>query len=150
MTDVDKMDFRASGIYLNNSAGDSFSGELSWNPSYSINPDWTVRGNVGLSPQKGTSETFIMSEFGLLGGYKINQAWEVEVGAGLQSWSNESTASMVNLNVLWNMGAPLLGYFERIFAGYSLVNQEKVTNEIKIGVTMTFGSVTKGGVNVTK
>lgn len=150
MADINHKEFRAGGIYLTNSSGDSFSGVLSWNPSYAINSDWSIRGNVGASALKGTTETFIMSEYGLLAGYKINSAFEIELGAGMQNWSNESTASMMNLNVLWNMGAPVLGLFDRVFAGYTTVNQDTKTTELKLGVTITFGSTNTGGSDVTK
>jgi hypothetical protein len=148
---IKKMDFRAAGIYLTNNTGNSFSSELSWNPSYAFTSDWTLLGNIGVSPLKGKSGTFIMSEFGVLGGYKINQSFEVEAGAGLQAWSGQSTASMINVNALWNIGTPYLGLFDRLFVGYSLVNQDASTSEFKIGITMSFGSENNsGGANATK
>lgn len=151
MENIKKMDFRAAGIYLTNSAGNSFSSELSWNPSYAFTSDWTLLGNVGVSPLKGKSGTFIMSEFGVLGGYKINQSYEVEVGAGLQAWSGQSTASMINVNALWKLSTPYMGHFDRLFFGYSLVNQSASTSEFKIGITMSFGSENNsGGSNAAK
>ena len=144
------LNFRANGVFVTNTSGNSFSAELGWNPAYQFNNKWSVRGNFGLAPLKGKSKTFLMSEFGVLGAYTINPTWEVEAGAGLQMWSGKSNALMENVNVLWKLPTPFMGLVDKVFAGYSLVNQDISTSMIKAGVTITFGSAEKGVINETK
>ena len=136
------LDFRANGLMVNNSTGDTFSGEASWHPSYAFGSDWKAVGIVGLAPLKGESETIILSEFGVAASYTFLPAWTAELGVGMQSWSGKAavSSSMLNANVLWSLGEPFMGYVDKVFAGYSMVNHEEKTSEIKVGVTVTFGS----------
>lgn len=143
MDDIKLTEFRANGIYSSNTTGNTTSGELGWFPSYSIHSDWSVRGFLGLSPFKGTADTYVMSEFGILGGYKINPQLEVELGAGIQAGKSTS-ASMITSNVLWSLEKPFMGYVEKIFAGYSSVSFDVPSSQIKLGIILTFGSSKNG------
>lgn len=137
------MDFRANGLMVNNSTGDSFSGELSWHPSYEVAADWKVVGLVGFAPLKGDGETIIMSEFGVAANYAFLPSWSAELGLGSQAWSGNSSvsSSMVNANVFWGFDQPFFGLVDKLFVGVSSVNHEKKTTEIKVGVTFSMASI---------
>jgi hypothetical protein len=134
-------DFRANGIYATSTTGNSYSGELSFHPNYALNSSWDLRGIIGFAPLKGEDETFIMSEYGVMAAYNINPEWEVEAGAGLQSWSGQSSSPMVSANVLKSLKEPFMGYVNQLFAGYSMVSHDEPASEFKIGVTFSFGKV---------
>lgn len=132
--------FRANGIFATNSVGNSLSAGLSWNPSYAINSKFDVRGIVGLAPLKGADdETFMMSEYGVLAAYEVAPAWELELGAGMQSWSGQDTSPMMSANIIKTLSAPYMGVVDGFFAGYSMVTHEEATSEFKVGVTFSFG-----------
>ena len=134
------LDFRTNGIFVTNSTGNSGSIEVSWNPSYELNSDWSVRGLVGAASLKGEDGTLMMTEYGVMGAYDFMPTWEVELGAGIQSWSGQETSPMIATNVLKTLEAPLLGYVDRVFAGFSQVSHEESTSVFKVGVTATFGA----------
>lgn len=143
------LEIRGNGIYSSNATGSTASGEVSWMPTYLINNDWSVRGFVGVSSFKGTTDTYLMSEYGILGGYKINPQWEVELGAGMQAGKSTS-AGMGTVGVLWSLGAPVLGCIEKVFAGYSAVSFNSPTSQIKVGVALNFGANNNGVANENK
>jgi len=152
VSDIKLTDLRAGGIYVTNSNGNSGSGIVSWNPSYVIDESWSVGANVGVSSIKGkANKSLLLTDFGISAGYKIDPTWSVELGAGSQTWTDVAAASTITLNGLYSFGAaPLFGYFDRAYAGFTSVDQKAATTEVQIGLTMSFGSEAKGGANVTQ
>ena len=134
-------DFRANGIYATSTTGNSYSGELSWHPNYALNSSWDLRGIIGFAPLKGEDETFIMSEYGVMAAYNINPEWEVEAGAGLQSWSGQDTSPMFSANVVKSLTEPYWGLVDGLFAGYSMVAHDEAASIVKVGITLSFGKV---------
>jgi len=159
-TEVGYTDFRANGISASNKVGSTFSGEVSWHPSYVVDADWTVRGLLGLSQFKAAKDStgkagdnFLVTEFGVFGGYKINPQWEAELGLGSQSWAEAASTksgSMVSANALYSLDQPLFGYFDKVFGGFSSVSFTETTTVLKVGMTMNFGGIEKGASNETK
>jgi hypothetical protein len=131
--------FRAHGVLATNSTGNSFSGGASWNPSYAINSKFDVRGFLGIAPLKGEDETFMMSEFGVMAAYDVLPTWEVEVGAGMQSWSGQDTSPMIAANVIKTLSEPYMGIVDGLYAGYSMVSHDEAASVFKLGVTISFG-----------
>jgi len=140
MENVRYLDFRTNGIYVTNSTGNSGSLEVSWNPSYELNSSWSLRGLVGVASLKGEDGTLMMSEYGVMAAYDFMPKWEIELGGGIQSWSGEDTSPMIMTNVLKTLEAPLFGYVDRVFAGFSQVSHDESTSVFKVGVTASFGA----------
>ena len=131
--------FRVNGFFATNSSGNSLSPELSWNPSYSLNEKWNLRGIVGAAAVKGVDESILMTEYGVMAAYKVMPTWEIEAGAGMQSWAGEDTSPMFSANVIKTLPEKYAKYIDGVFAGYSMVSHEEATSVFKVGVTLNFG-----------
>ncbi|MCM2277374.1 MAG: hypothetical protein NDJ89_04805 [Oligoflexia bacterium] len=153
------LEFRTNGIFATNETGETYSGQLGWNPSYLLSESLTLRGNVGGSVFKGAlAEKFLVLDFGALAGYAISPALEAELGAGIQNWSSRGTWFCATGTVSWNFEQRLLNLVDRVFAGYSRVFQTSASNEFRLGIGISFYSLkgagetvaSEGGSNVQK
>lgn len=138
---IDWAVFRLDQLSVFQSFGNSFSGEVSWNPCFNLSSRFGVRGNFGGMLLKGFSGKFVAAEYEALLSFSFCKSLAVEAGGGAQTWFEAAggTSPEFSLAANWMFIRNLLGLRAGINAGYSLFLPEKnTTNEAKIGVTIAF------------
>jgi len=130
------MHFQANGYgAFQDAGGNTFSGQISWNPQYGLSDSLYLRGNLGATLLKSTFDSkFLATNYQVLAGYRLG-SFGLEAGGGAQTWfDNGGTAAIVSANVPWSFDKPLLGLFDRVFAGGSMFLLSNTTYEARLGV----------------
>jgi len=136
-------DFRIEGVGAMGE-GSSFSGLVSYLPSYGLIDNLDIKGNVGVSVYRGVDQLVPVVNTGLLISYRVVEMLALEVGGGAQTWSGSGSAAMVNANVNWVPSSPILGSINKVVAGYSRVQFTAPVDEVRVGVELNFGTVISG------
>jgi len=140
-------DFQVGGIggFQKGTGGNSFSPQLSWNPTWMLNPDYGLRGNVAANFfNLDTGGRFFAAELQVLVLYFLNQSLGLEAGAGTQTWfkvAGTITDLLFSFNVVLR-NTPGSAFFllkdftfiDRFFAGYSYYAAPATVHQFKIGV----------------
>ncbi len=138
---LDLTSFRVSEIAaLQANGANSFSGEVSWNPTYFFSQSIFILANVGGSLFKGVSSDFVVTEYEVLAGITFLDNLEVEAGAGAQTWfDSNSTNPLLSTDLAWKLSQKQLGFIDRVFVGYSAwMLPGNLTHEIKLGIGVAF------------
>jgi hypothetical protein len=132
---------QAGGIVVvQGSGGNTFSGIVSWNPTFNLTPSWAVRGNLGMSVFKGTGRFFV-AEYELLGAYSgLPIPLMLEAGAGAQTWfGNGGTSFIASANGAWKLKTPVARFIDRVYAGYTACFfTDDLTHQIRAGIGLSF------------
>lgn len=134
--------FRFEAVSVIKSGGDTQSGVFSWIPSYLIDEKMSIKGNLGISAYKGSSgNSFVVGTLGGLFAYKFQPDMAIEVGLGQQIWSGDGSWFVAGGNFVWYPSVYILGFINSIVGGYSVIFQEKSTNEFRIGIGFDLDSI---------
>ena len=129
--------FRISQLSVLQSGGNSFTGELSWNPALHLTGVLSLSGNLGVSDYRGrTGSDFIVLEAQAFAAVTLER-WSVEAGAGQERWGAAESGSYFapGGNVLYRLDSPFLAVFDRVVAGYTFVSVPGfATQELKLGL----------------
>lgn len=139
------LNVRAEGVYAGNSVGNSSSAVVSWLPYYEIVSGLSVKGNIGFSAYAGADDsTFGVINSGVLFSYDVMSMLSVELGGGAQTWLDDSSYGMGNLNLAWKPESPILGRINKVVAGYSSVATEEPTHEFRVGIEIDLAALVSG------
>ena len=120
------------------SGGNTFSGALTWAPSWEAFAGWTLRLDAGAALLKGRSKTFIAPRGQLFVQHALNASLKGELGGGMQDWTLSqpatSTSSFMYLMASGNIRYRFSDLLEP-FAGYSSIFQSgALAHEFRLGV----------------
>jgi hypothetical protein len=144
--DIDWCVFRTQQFTVIQQFGNSFSGEVSWNPCFNLSDRIGVRGNFGGMVLKGFSGKFAAAEYEARLSYKLFRSLTVEAGGGAQTWflKTGGTSPIVSAAVSWMFFRKLSWLRAGVTAGYSLfLPKDNTTHEARLGVALAFGNERK-------
>jgi hypothetical protein len=144
--DIDWCVFRAQQFTAIQQFGQSFSGEVSWNPLFDLGKGFGVRGNVGGTILKGFPDQFVAAEYEARLSYAVTRTLAVEAGGGAQTWFQKTggTSPLVSAAVSWMFFRKFSWLRAGVTAGYSLfLPKDNATHEARLGVALAFGSERK-------
>ena len=130
--------FRLGGIYATNTSGETYSGQLTWNPELHLGKLFSLIGNLGASYFKSNLDTkFTVVDYGGILGINLGKL-TLEGQAGIQSWTNRKSYTLVGGGLTYRFVGRKLGLFDRIFVGYNTLLDSGDTKEIKAGIGFSF------------
>jgi hypothetical protein len=122
--------------------GQCSSGEVSWNPLFTLGNGFGIRGNIGGTVLKGFPDKFVAAEFEARLSYAILKSLSVETGGGAQTWFQKAggASPMFSAAVSWMFFKKLPWLRAGITAGYSVfLPKDNLTHEPRLGVMLAFG-----------
>ena len=115
-----------------------FTGEASWRPTYLLSNLFAVRGNLGFSLLKDSSDDskYLALSYSALISCSQLDPFLLEAGVGAQTWfSHGGTNPLISAEVARKLDLKLPLPIDRVFVGYSAyLLSASLTHEIKAGV----------------
>lgn len=135
--------FRLQGFGVIQRFGECASGEVSWNPIFSLGSGFGIRGNIGAMLLKGFPDKFLAAEYEARLSYAFNGALAVEAGGGAQTWLQKTagTSPVFSAGFSWIFFGTSSWLRSGITGGYSVfLPKDNLTHEIRLGVMLAFGN----------
>lgn len=118
--------------------------DVSWNPRYRFKNNWGMRGHAGGHFIKATigdnSETFLVTDFGLIAEYYLSDNFYFDGGLGIQKWNSTTGGafSTMTIGAGYQFDFHKINIIDRIFTNYQTVGNEDKNKELKFGIGISF------------
>jgi hypothetical protein len=132
--------FRVAQISAFQAGGDSYSGILSWEPSFDLANDFALRVRLGGSLFQGEDGLFPVLDTALMAAFWVQQEISLEAGPGAQVWFGEGGAHpSVHVGGVYHFDEKIIGIMSGVFFGYTGVFiSDLFTQELRVGATLEF------------
>lgn len=132
------LDFQANGYgaFQSQDSAKVYSGQLSWNPNFSLSSSLGLRANLGATLLKDNGDNrFLSSNYQLLVNFReIVGQFGFDLGGGLQSWgSHGGTHPIMSANLVCDLSP--MSFLNRVFIGASrYLLGDNATTEVRAGI----------------
>ena len=134
--------FRLQGFAAIQQFGQSASGQVGWDPLYSLGNGFGIRGNIGGTLLKGFPDRFAAVEYEARLSYACTNSLSIEAGGGAQTWllASGGTSPVFGAALSWMFFRKISWLRACVCAGYSVfLPKDNLTHEPRVGVMLAFG-----------
>lgn len=124
---------------IENSGGQTFTGQVSWFPEWRFSAPWFVRGGVNLSLQKdATAKKFLAASVNALLSYGVDK-FEIGAGPGFQTFiDNGGTRFELSGQLSYLIHEKFFIDFERVYVGYTAFLAPSTIHQFVLGAGVAF------------